>query len=123
MTHGARVGRTSTEFNSGFAFPPCPLILWLYFRPMTIAEILADEELRQREFPVARNKIFLAHAGDCPLPRRVGDAIADYAHKCTTGDQEEFLWPGVMTTAREKASALLKCQPDEVAFVGPTSLG
>jgi selenocysteine lyase/cysteine desulfurase len=90
---------------------------------MTIAEILGNEELRQTEFPVARNKVFLAHAGDCPLPRRVREAIADYAHKCTTGDQEEFLWPGVMTTAREKASALLSCQPDEVAFVGPTSLG
>ena len=90
---------------------------------MTIAEILADEELRRNEFPVARSKVFLGHAGDCPLPRRVAQAIADYALKCTTGDQEEFLWPGVMTTAREKASSLLNCQPDEVAFVGPTSLG
>jgi selenocysteine lyase/cysteine desulfurase len=90
---------------------------------MTIAEILADEELRRNEFPVARSKVFLGHAGDCPLPRRVAEAIADYAHKCTTGDQEEFLWPGVMTAAREKVSALLHCQPDEVAFVGPTSLG
>jgi len=90
---------------------------------MTIAEILANEELRQHEFPVATSKVFLGHAGDCPLPRRVGEAIADYARKCTTGDQEEFLWPGVMTTAREKVSGLLNCQPDEVAFVGPTSLG
>jgi selenocysteine lyase/cysteine desulfurase len=80
------------------------------------------QRVRQDEFPVARSSI-LAHAGDCPLPRRVAGAIADYAHKCTTGDQEQFLWPGVMTTARAKASALLNCQPDEVAFVGPTSLG
>lgn len=90
---------------------------------MTIAEILADEKLRQREFPVTAHKVFLGHAGDCPLPQRVAAAIADYAQKCTTGDQEEFLWPGVMTTAREKAAGLLKCLPDEVAFVGPTSLG
>ena len=30
---------------------------------MTLTDILADEELRRREFPVNRNKIFLAHAG------------------------------------------------------------
>ena len=46
---------------------------------MTLTEILANEELRRREFPVARDKIFLAHAGVCPLPRRVADAIADCA--------------------------------------------
>ena len=41
---------------------------------MTIAEILSNEELRQHEFPVAKNKIFLAHAGVCALPRRVAQA-------------------------------------------------
>ena len=46
---------------------------------MTLTEILSNEELRRHEFPVTRDKIFLAHAGDCPLPRRVAEAIADYA--------------------------------------------
>jgi hypothetical protein len=43
----------------------------LNFPPMTLAEILSDEALRQREFPVTREKIFLAHGGVCPLPQRV----------------------------------------------------
>ena len=45
--------------------------------PMTIAELLSNEDLRLRELPVARNKVFLAHAGDCPLPRRVSAVRPD----------------------------------------------
>jgi selenocysteine lyase/cysteine desulfurase len=89
---------------------------------MTLSELLADEDLRQREFPVTRNKIFLAHAGDCPLPRRVAQAIADYAQQSTTSDQEKFAYPTALTDGRKLAARLLNCQPEEVAFVGPTSL-
>ena len=30
---------------------------------MNLSELLSNEELRQREFPVTREKVFLAHAG------------------------------------------------------------
>jgi len=89
---------------------------------MTLTEILADEEIRLREFPVARGKIFLAHAGVCPLPLRVAQAIADCAMRGTTGDQETFVVPDRLNDARKLASQLLNCQPDEIALVGPTSL-
>ena len=89
---------------------------------MTLTELLADEDLRQREFPATRNKIFLAHAGDCPLPRRVAQAIADFAQQSATGDQEKFAYPTALTDGRKLAARLLSCQPEEVAFVGPTSL-
>ncbi len=89
---------------------------------MTLAEILANEELRQREFPVAREKIFLAHAGDCPLPRRVAQAISDYAQQATAGDQETLIFPAALDDGRKLAARLLNCHEDEVAFVGPTSL-
>jgi cysteine desulfurase/selenocysteine lyase len=89
---------------------------------MTLPELLANEELRQNEFPVTRQGVFLAHAGDCPLPRRVADAVADYARQCTTGDQEKFVYPGILTEGRKLAAKFLNCQPDEAAFVGPTSL-
>jgi len=89
---------------------------------MTLSEILNNEELRRHEFPVTRDKIFLAHAGDCPLPRRVAEAIADYARESATGDQEKFVYPAILDQGRKLAAQLLKCQPDEVAFVGPTSL-
>ena len=89
---------------------------------MTLAEILANEALRQREFPVAREKIFLAHAGDCPLPRRVAQAISDYAQQATASDQETLIFPAALDDGRKLAARLLNCHEDEVAFVGPTSL-
>ncbi len=89
---------------------------------MTIAELLANEELRHHEFPVTREKIFLAHAGDCPLPRRVADAITEYTRGATTGDQEKFVYPTILESGRKLGARLLNSKPEEVAFVGPTSL-
>ena len=89
---------------------------------MTLTEILENEELRRHEFPVTRDKIFLAHAGDAPLPRRVAEAVASYAREATTGDQEKFVYPGILEKGRKLGAQLLNCQSNEVAFVGPTSL-
>ncbi len=89
---------------------------------MTIAEILANESLRRHEFPVAAEQVFLAHAGDCPLPRRVAEAISDYALRGSRGDQEAVVYPAILQEGRSLVSQLLGCQPDEVGFVGPTSL-
>jgi cysteine desulfurase / selenocysteine lyase len=90
---------------------------------MTIAEILANEELRQHEFPVTREKVFLAHAAVCPLPRRVGEAISEYALGAVRDDQETGMLPDFLTQSRGVAAKLLHCQAGEIAFVGPTSLG
>src|SRR6266498_1535757 len=89
---------------------------------MTLTELLANEELRHHEFPVTAHRIFLAHGGDCPLPRRVAEALANYAHDSSTGDQEKCVYPAVLDEGRKLAAQLLNSQPDEVAFVGPTSL-
>jgi cysteine desulfurase/selenocysteine lyase len=88
---------------------------------MTLNEILTNEELRRREFPAVHDKIFLAHAGVCPLPQRVADAIATCAHSSTLGDQEAFVMHR-LNDARKLAAQLLNCQTGEVALVGPTSL-
>jgi cysteine desulfurase / selenocysteine lyase len=89
---------------------------------VTVLEILSNEELRQREFPVTRSKIFLAHAGDCPLPQRVAQAVADYAQHAAAGDQESVIFPQALEDGRKLAAQLLNCQTEEVALVGPTSL-
>jgi selenocysteine lyase/cysteine desulfurase len=89
---------------------------------MTLTEILSDERLRQQEFPVAKEKIFLAHAGVCALPRRVAQAMCDCANEATLGDQEEFVMRRI-AEARSAGAKLLGCQPEEVSLVGPTSLG
>lgn len=89
---------------------------------MTFNEVLTDEDLRRREFPVAQSKIFLAHAGVCPLPLRVANAMSDYVREAMTGDQEQFVYPALLNDGRRLAARLLNCGPDEIAFVGPTSL-
>ena len=89
---------------------------------MTIAEIQSDESLRQREFPVSRERIFLAHAGVAPLPNRVSEAVRDYADRCTLGDQEALLPTHTIRHTRDLAAKLIGAQSTEIAFVGPTSL-
>lgn len=90
---------------------------------MTIAEILSNEELRNHEFPVTRKKVFLAHAAVCPLPRRVAEAVREYATTCTLGDQEALMPDGLIPRTRAAAAKLLNATTEEIALVGPTSLG
>jgi cysteine desulfurase/selenocysteine lyase len=89
---------------------------------MRLEEILSNEELRQHEFPVTRSTVFLGHAGVCPLPRRVAEAMNRFNEQCTQGDQEASLPPRFFSDIREKACRLMDAKPEEIAFVGPTSL-
>lgn len=90
--------------------------------PLSLSEILANEELRRAEFPVCRERVFLAHAAVCPLPRRVADAVASYARAATLDDQERPVLASLVRDTRAAAARLVGSQPDEIALVGPTSL-
>jgi cysteine desulfurase / selenocysteine lyase len=90
---------------------------------MTISEILSNEELRRDEFPVAHDKVYLAHAGVCPLPRRVAEAVAHTALNSTQDDQEAAVPPTLLRETRALGAQLLGCDAAEVALVGPTTLG
>jgi len=90
---------------------------------MTIHELHSNEELRRYEFPVARQHAFLAHAGVSPLPHRVARRIDEYARACTLGDQEDAFAGGRIQRVRQLAARLLNAQMEEIALVGPTSLG
>jgi selenocysteine lyase/cysteine desulfurase len=89
---------------------------------MTISELLSDEELRRHEFPVEREKVFLSHAAVSPLPRRVTQAISHYLDLAAGDDQETVLPESVIQETRQLFARLLGAQPEEIAFVGPTSL-
>jgi len=89
---------------------------------MTLAQLLADESLRQREFPVVADKVFLSHAAVSPLPARVADAIGECLDTSTKGDQESPFYPHALSACRELGAKLLGCTPGEIALVGPTSL-
>jgi cysteine desulfurase/selenocysteine lyase len=90
---------------------------------LSIAQLHANEELRRHEFPVAAQTAFFAHAGVCPLPRRVIDSMTDYVRLCGHGDQEEAFPGRRFQSVRRAAAQLLQAQMDEIALVGPTSSG
>ena len=89
---------------------------------MTLQEILGNEELRQHEFPIAKNKIYLAHAGVCPLPRRVAEAMNSYNNECLTSEQDTAMPSGLIPKTRSLAATMLGVTPEEISLVGPTSL-
>jgi cysteine desulfurase / selenocysteine lyase len=91
--------------------------------PISISELLQDEARRRREFPVCDGKVFLAHAGVCPLPRRVVDAMKQYMEACAHEHQENVLPDEVIGETRALAAKLIEADQGEIAFVGSTSMG
>ena len=89
---------------------------------MSPAEIQSNEELRRHEFPVTGEKIFLAHAAVCPLPRRVAEAVSHRAQIGMQDDQETGVHGSYFPETRRLIAGVLKAKPEEIALVGPTSL-
>jgi len=82
-----------------------------------------DEEERLESFPVAKKRIFLGHAGVTALPACAAHAMKSYIDS-SSEDQQEF--GGVLKeVARTRADTanLLGVSAEEIALLGPTSLG
>ncbi len=91
--------------------------------PLTLEALLADESLRQQEFPVIKDSLFLAHAGVTILPRRVTRTMQDYLEHCCLRMQEyPEAWKAVNET-RVVAAELIGAKASEIALIGPTSVG
>ncbi|MGO9243785.1 MAG: aminotransferase class V-fold PLP-dependent enzyme [Verrucomicrobiia bacterium] len=91
--------------------------------PLTISDLLRDEARRRREFPVCEDKVFLAHAGVSPLPRRVAEAMKEYVEAASRDNQENVVSDEVIGKTRALAAGLINARPEEIAFVGSTSMG
>ena len=90
---------------------------------MHMRDILTDEALRRREFPVAGSGIFMAHAGVAVLPRVAADAIREFADRGSRGDQENEWAVARIHETRVRAARLIGCDASEIALLGPTALG
>lgn len=90
---------------------------------MIIESILNNSDLRHHEFPVTDKLAFLAHAGVCPLPRVVGETMSQAALGGMENDQEKHLFPEIVKSCRVLGARLLHVEAEEIALVGPTSLG
>ena len=87
-----------------------------------LSAIQSDDALRQREFPVCADKVYLAHAGVSPLPACVEWAVRESVSEGTRNDQEEGL-AELLRETRTRAAALLGADYGEVALIGPTTAG
>lgn len=88
---------------------------------LTISEIQSNEVMRHEEFPASKSGVYLAHAGVCPLPKRVVESVKDYASACLNTDQEDCFEPAMMMESRSISAELSGVTSDEIALVGPTS--
>ena len=88
-----------------------------------LSDILANEALRQQEFPVTRHRTYLAHAAVCPLPARVAEAMVHYTRLVAETGQFEYQHRELETQTRELAAHLLEASSEEIAFVSSTSAG
>jgi selenocysteine lyase/cysteine desulfurase len=88
-----------------------------------IDQLLSDESLRLAEFPVARDSIFMAHAGVTILPRRATRAMQEYLEgSCTAMQEFPAAWRA-MNETRALAANLIGAKASEIALLGPTSVG
>lgn len=85
--------------------------------------VLQDESLRRRAFPVTERHAFLAHAAVAALPRVAVEAMHEFAVRGSEDTQENAWAFRQLQRAREAAARLIGAQADEIALLGPTSLG
>ena len=72
---------------------------------------------------MCEDKVFLAHAGVSPLPRRVADAMKEYVEAAARDNQENVVPDEVIGETRALAARLIEATAEEIAFVGSTSMG
>ena len=89
---------------------------------LSIDHILADSSLRHRLFPVTRERIFLAHAGVAPLPGHTVEVLKREADRASFSQEgPDFL--AEIEGIRRVAARLINASSEEIALLGPTSLG
>jgi cysteine desulfurase/selenocysteine lyase len=91
--------------------------------PALEAFLSSEEQARREAFPVCESGIFLAHAAVTALPGAVGQAMSDYALASCRQQQEFAAVLRDIRTTRQLAARLIGARWEEVALLGPTSLG
>lgn len=81
------------------------------------------EAERLAQFPIAAAQVFTGHAGVTALPRRVADAMCGYVTRSCEQHQEFGTVLQDIAAARVSCATLIDAQPDEIALLGPTSVG
>ena len=82
-----------------------------------------NESERRALFPVCADKIAFAHAGVAPLPKCVADVIVRYTLQSAANPQEFAEVLRDIKRARRVCAEFIGAGAEEIALLGPTSLG
>jgi len=85
--------------------------------------LFASEEERRAAFPVVEAGLFLAHAGVTVLPRCAAEAMSSHAMASCRQHQEFGEVLRDVSRTRALCGRLIGAGADEIALLGPTSLG
>ena len=85
--------------------------------------LFPDEAERQRLFPISRHKRFFAHAAVCALPACAADAMGAHVRQSAEMPQEFAEVLRDVKEARKVCAQFIGADADEIALLGPTSLG
>lgn len=85
--------------------------------------LFPDEARRRELFPICRDQVFLAHAAVAPLPAFVSDAVCAYTRASSENHQEFGDVLRDVKRTRQACAQLIGAHADEIALLGPTSLG
>jgi len=88
-----------------------------------LTSLLSDTELRHRLFPITKSRIFMAHAAVTVLPGPVAEAMSTLIRRCSEEFRDFSETLALIQRTRESAARLINASPDEIALLGPTSLG
>ena len=89
-----------------------------------LSRVETDEAGRRDTFPACRDRIFLAHAAVTAVPQPAVDAMNQFNIDSSTGELDySHVLLKQMDRVRASGARLLECGADEVALLGPTSLG
>jgi len=74
----------------------------------------------REQFPITKNKTFMNHAGQSPLPKPVADAVRKYVNDFSNFGTTSIEWND---GGKPLFAKLIRAKPEEIAFVENTSVG
>jgi cysteine desulfurase/selenocysteine lyase len=74
----------------------------------------------REQFPITKNKVFLNHAAQSPLPKPVADAVRRFADDFSNFGTTSIEWND---GGKPFFAKLIQAKPEEIAFVENTSVG
>lgn len=81
---------------------------------------MVDEEKMREQFPITRNKTFLNHAAQSPLPKPSAEAISKYVHDFSRFGSAPTEWDDC---GKPAFARLIGARAGEIALVENTSMG